>query len=318
MLIVTNRNIIKNNFKKGVGNEGAFGDGVNSKGPNEVRLAHAIKKNGKWEVRLVKEPSVITTNNIPSKKEFDKFRDKLIKGEKNCVFFVHGFNQSFKKNIEKALKLEKKHGVEVIAFSWPSNPGGFKTKEYRHAKRTAMVSNGALDSTLEKLGRYLKEPFNRDALEKCDINFSLIIHSLGNYLFQNYVIDSIYEDETRIFDNVILCQADVDNQGHAKWVDMIEAGKRTYITINENDWVLKWSDANFQKDRLGRTARNLNATKAMYFDFTDGDNVRKTHGLFYKDTNPVVKNFFTTVLNGGRGETTEGMVYDQRKNTYRF
>ena len=33
MLIVTNRNIVKSNFKNGVGNEKAFGDGVNSKGP---------------------------------------------------------------------------------------------------------------------------------------------------------------------------------------------------------------------------------------------------------------------------------------------
>lgn len=318
MLIVTNRNIIKSNFNNGIGDENAFGDGVNSKGPNEVRLAHAFKNNGKWEVKLVKEPSVITENNIPSKKEFDKFRDRLITKKKNCVFFVHGFNQSFEKNIEKALKLEVKHGVEVIAFSWPSNPGGFKTKEYRHAKRTAKASNGALDSTLEKLGRYLKEPFNRDALENCDVKFSLITYSLGNYLFQNYVTDSMYENEVRVFDNVILCQADVDNQDHAQWVDLIEAGKRVYITINENDWVLKWSDANFQKDRLGRTARNLNSRRAVYFDFTDGENVGKTHGLFYKDTNPIVKDFFSVVLNGGRGETTDGMIYDQRKNAYTF
>jgi hypothetical protein len=218
MLIVTNRNINKKNFKNGIGNEAAFGDEVNSKGPNEVRLAHAKKVSGKWEVRLVKEPSVITENNIPSRKEFNVFRNKLIKKKKNCVFFVHGFNQSFEKSL----------------------------------------------------------------------------------------------------DNVIICQADVDNEGHARWVDTIEAGKRVYITINENDWVLKWSDANFQKDRLGRTARNLNARIAAYFDFTDGPNVGKTHGLFYKKTNDVVKEFFATVLNGGQGDRVRGFVYDSRTNTYRF
>ena len=158
MLIVTNRNINKSNFKDGVGDHKAFGDGVNSKGPNEVRLAKANKVDGKWRVELIKEPSVITENNITSYKQFLKIRDKLISEKKNCVFFVHGFNQSFKKNLEKSLALEKEHDVEVIAFSWPSNPGGFKTKEYRHAKRTARASMGALDSTLEKLGKYLKEP----------------------------------------------------------------------------------------------------------------------------------------------------------------
>ncbi len=318
MLIVTNRNIVKSNFKNGVGDEGAFGDEVNSKGPNEVRLARAAKAGGKWEVKLVKEAPVVTANNIPSRKEFDRFRNKLVANNRNCVFFVHGFNQSFEKNLEKSLSIEKLHDVEVVAFSWPSNPGGFKTREYRHAKRTARASVGALDSTLEKMGGYLREPFNRDALEACDVKFSLMTYSLGNYLFKNYVTDSVYEDETRIFDNVVLCQADVDNEGHAEWVDTIEAGKRIYITINENDGVLKWSDANFQKDRLGRTARDLNSNKAAYFDFTDGPKVGRTHGLFYKKTNDVVKEFFTRVLNGKRGEGVSGLTYDPGTNSYRF
>lgn len=318
MLIVTNRKINKKNFKNGIGNEKAFSDKVNKKGPNEVRLAHVQKIDGEWEVRLVDEPSVLKPETLPSKVEFEKLRDRLIAKKRNCVFFVHGFNQSFKKNIEKSLALEKEHDVEVVAFSWPSNPGGFKTKEYRQAKRNSRVSVGALDATLEKLGSYLKEPFNREALINCDVKFTLLTYSLGNYLFQNYVVDSVYEDETRIFDNIVLCQADVDSPGHEKWVDLIEAGKKVYITINENDWVLKWSDANFQKDRLGRTAENLISTKATYFDFTDGDGVGKTHGLFYKETNPVVKEFFSAVLNGKKGENISGLTYDSRTNSYQF
>ena len=318
MLIITNRNINKPNFKNGIGNHKAFGDGVNSKGPNEVRFATANKVGGKWQVKLVKEPSVITKNNIPSQKQFSKLRKELNSEKKNCVFFIHGFNQSFKKNLDKSLALEQEHGVKVIAFSWPSNPGGLKTKEYRHAKRTARASVAALDSTLEKLGSYLKEPFNRKALNACNTKFSLMAYSLGNYLFQNYIVDSVYENETALFDNAVLCQADVDNKDHAPWVDLIETGKRVYVTINENDRVLKWSDINFQKARLGRTAKNLNSSNAIYFDFTDGQGVGKTHGIFYKETNPVVKDFFTKVLNGGRGEDVKGMSYHARSNSYKF
>ncbi len=318
MLIITNRKINKGSFKGGVGDHEAFGDEVNAKGPNEVRLANAEKVDGRWRVRLIKEPGIITEKNVPSRKAFAQVRDHLTANGKNCVFFVHGFNQSFEKNLEKSLALEKEHDVEVIAFSWPSNPGGFKTKEYRFAKRTARASVGALDSTLEKLCGYLQEPFNREALQRCDIKVSLLTYSLGNYLFQNYVTDAIYENETGVFDNVVLCQADVDNEGHAAWVDSIAVGKRVYITINENDWVLKWSDANFQKDRLGNTARNLDSRKAFYFDFTDGPGVGKTHGLFYKKTNKVVKTFFSTVLNGGRGERIAGLVFDAQLNAYRF
>ncbi|QOL25852.1 alpha/beta hydrolase [Thalassotalea sp. LPB0316] len=318
MLVITNRKINKSNFINGVGDHNAFGDEPNVKGPNETRIAHAEKVNGKWQVRLMSEPSKITANNIPSRKAFNELRDKLRHSGKNCVFFVHGFNQSFEKNLEKAYKMQQVHNVEVVAFSWPSNPGGFKTKEYRVAKRNAVASVGALDATLEKFGSYLKEPFNKEALESCNVKISFMTYSLGNYLFQNYVNNASYEEETRIFHNVILCQADVDNAGHAHWVDQIESGKKVYITINENDWVLKWSDVNFQKDRLGRSAKHLNASNALYFDFTDGPGVGKTHGVFYQPTNDVVKSFFTRVLNGERGEFTQGLVFDSRMNAFRF
>lgn len=318
MLIITNRNINKDNFVNGIGDHNAFGDEVSEKGPVEIRLAHVEKVNDKWKVRLVKEPKKLTASNIPSKKVFEELRNRLTKTGRNCVFFVHGFNQSFKKNLEKSLALEDAHGVEVVAFSWPSNPGGFKTAEYRTAKRNAQVSVPALDATLEKMGGYLSKPFNRKALEACDTHFTLLTYSLGNFLFQNYALNALYESETRIFDNVVLCQADVDNEGHAHWLDRVEAGKRVYVTINENDWVLKWSDANFQKDRLGRTARNLSGANALYFDFTDGPGVGNTHGVFYKETNPVVEAFFKAVLNGRRGESTAGLEFDPQANAYRF
>ena len=318
MLIVTNRNINKRNFKSGVGDEDAFGDEVNSKGPNEVRLAHAEKMSGKWQIRLVDEPRQLTAANIPSKTEFSALKDTLLDSSRNCVFFVHGFNQSFAKNLEKSLAIEKTHGVEVVAFSWPSNPGGFKTREYRDAKRIAKSSVGALDATLEKLGTYLKEPFNRDALKACNVKFSFMTYSLGNFLFQNYVRDASYDAETNVFENVVLCEADVDSPGHEQWVDQIDAGKRVYVTINENDWVLKWSDTNFQKARLGSTAQGLLSIRASYFDFTDGPDVGNTHGLFYKETNDTVKRFFTEVLNGRRGEAIAGLRYDAISNSYRF
>lgn len=318
MFLISNRNIVESNFQNGVGNEEAFGEGLNSKGPNEIRLAHADKSMGKWQVTLVEEPTQLTPDNLPSIREFSKLRKKLMIDKKNCIFFVHGFNQSFEESLEKALSIEKRYNVEVVVFSWPSNPGGFIRKEYRHAKRTAKCSVGALDATLEKLGSYLREPFNQDDLLNCDVKFSFMTYSLGNFLFQNYVRDVSYEAETSIFENIILCQADVDNQGHEVWVDQIETGKRIYVTINENDYVLKWSDANFQKARLGRQVQGLNSRKAKYIDFTDGPNVGKKHGVFLQETNNIIKQFFTEVFNGRRGEIVDGLKYDSPSNTYKF
>jgi hypothetical protein len=97
MLIITNRNIIKSSFKNGIGNHKAFGDEVNSKGPNEIRLATANKINGEWQVELIKEPSVITKNNIPSQKQFLKIRDRLTSNKKTvCFSFMVSINLSRK------------------------------------------------------------------------------------------------------------------------------------------------------------------------------------------------------------------------------
>ena len=319
MLIVTNRNIIASNFNDdGVGDARAFGDGVNAKGPNEVRLAHANKVDENWQVRLVDEPPDLRDDTLPSRHEFRALRDKLIAGGRHCVLFVHGFNQSFEDNLEKSLFMERQYAVDVIAFSWPSNSGGLVLSEYRHAKRTAMASTGALDSTLEKIAQHMRTPFDQAALEACGVRFSLIAFSLGNFLFENYVRGSLHDGEPRLFDNVVLCQPDVDSRGHEDWVDRIGVGKRTYVTINENDKVLGWAETVSGRDRLGRSALKLNAAAATYFDFTDGEGVGDTHGVFYKKTNPHVSGFFSTVLNGRRGETSPGFEYDKGRNCYHF
>ena len=317
MLIVTNRNINLSNFKDGVGDAGAFGDTVNAKGPNEIRLAHAEKVNGNWEVRLVEEPETLLEDNLPSRTEFNALRKSLAEKNRNCLFFVHGFNQSFDKNLEKSFLVQKMHDVAVVAFSWPSNPGGFVLDEYWHAKQTARASVGALDSALEKFGRYITTPFDEDSLAGCRVRISLITFSLGNFLLQNYVAGALYDTGARLFENVVLCQADVDSGGHGEWVDRINLGKRLYVTINEDDKILGWAERASGRDRLGRTARNLTSKRAVYFDFTDGQNIGDKHGLFYEETNPSVVGFFRTVLNGGRGEAVSGFEYDERRNCYR-
>lgn len=185
MLVITNRNIVRGRFQDGIGDERAFGEQANSKGPSELRLAHATKEGGRWQVRLVEEPRTLRPGNLPSKREFDALRTRLVDAGRNRVFFVHGFNQSFADSIERGLAIETRYGVEAVVFSWPSNPGGFTLKEYRDAKRAAKASSAALDSALEKLGGYLKEPFNAEALRACDVRFSFMAYSLGNFLFKN-------------------------------------------------------------------------------------------------------------------------------------
>lgn len=318
MLVITNRNIDKKFLKTGVGDHKSFGETLNTDGPNEIRLANAIKDNGAWTLSLVTEPQKLTTDNLPSRVQFQEVLIRCKQNNRNCLFYVHGFNKPFDETLEQGWRLQERYNLEVVLFSWPSNTGGFPIKEYKNVKRVARTSTGALDSSFEKLAQYVQMPFNKDALLSCNVTFNLMTYSMGNFLLQSYVEGSLYDNETRMFSNVILCQVDCDNEGHENWVGKVQAGKRVYITINENDKILGWSDANFQKDRLGRTARNLISKNAVYFDFTESPGMGNTHQIWGEDTNNVVKSFFVNALNGKKAEDTQGLVFDPRINAFRI
>lgn len=318
MLVITNRNLNKAFANSGNGDQNAFGEQLNTDGPNEVRLANVTKEGGNWVVKLVKEPKVLTVNNLPSRTEFEAVLKRCRDHGRNCLFYVHGYNKQFDETLEQGWKLQTKYNLEVVLFSWPSNTGGFPMHEYKHVKRVARTSIGAMDASFEKLAKYMQMPFYKEALMSCNVSLNLMTYSMGNFVFQSYVEGSTYDGETRMFTNILLCQADCDNEKHEKWVDNIQAGKRVYITINENDKILGWSDANFQKDRLGRTARNLVSRNAIYLDFTESKGMGNTHQIWGEDTNDVVREFFNFALNGRRAETVAGLSYDERINAFKI
>lgn len=321
MLVATNRNLVQTNFKHNQGNESGFGEELNAKGPNELRFAEATKSTtGKWTLDLVPEPAKLEPKNLPSKDQFERLAKKCISGKKNCVFFIHGYNKPFVETLEQAWLIQERYDVEVVLFSWPSNTGGFKLFEYRHARRIAQTSFGALDSLLEKYSDFLKDwliPKDEKALLACHSTTNLIAHSLGNYLLENYVLSQAYQAETRLFTNIVLSQADVNNVNHVKWVDQIVTGQRIYITINENDKILGWSES-LNPPRLGKTISKLESKTAQYFDFTSGKDVGNKHKLWGEIKNATVKDFFSTVLNGRRGDSISGFTYNAKANVYQI
>lgn len=320
MLVITNRELSSKLQKTGVDSDKAFGEKQNSLGINEIRLAYARRKNNKWEVKLVPEPDAnkLTDANLPSRVEFNKTIARCKKDGRDCLIYVHGYGKSFKEALEQAEYIENHYNVEVVMFTWPSNPGGFVTKEYRDVKRTALASTGAFDRVMERIGKYLSEPdFDRSSLLSCGIHLNLMTYSMGNFLLQHYVLSDYYGRETDMFTNVILCQADCDNSGHEVWLHKLVAGHRIYITINENDKILGWSETQNQHHRLGRTARNLIASNAIYVDFTGGKGVGNKHQLWGEVDNSLVINFFNACFKGERAEAG-GFIYDSRMNAFRI
>jgi hypothetical protein len=320
MLLATNRCVVLDNFKNGVGDEGGFSEEVNEKGPTELRFARVSRPATGWQLKLVSEPDELDPNNLPSRAEFESLAKRCIAGKKHCVFYIHGYNKPFVETLEQAWLIQQRYGVEVVLFSWPSNTGGPAPIEYRQARRVAQASFGALDSLLEKYGRYLKEwmmPMDEAALLACGSTTNLVAHSLGNYLLEHYVLSTAYQAETRLFTNLVLSQADVNSVNHIKWIDQIVVGQRTYITINEKDKILGWSES-INPPRLGKTLENLESQKARYFDFTGGKDVGNKHQLWGEVKNATVKGFFQLVFTGERGDSASGFAYDPAYNAYRI
>jgi len=297
-----------------------FGNSANPKGISELRLAKASKADDQWNVEVIPEKRSFapeTTDRLrPSFRLFTELQANMERTGRNCVFFVHGYNTNFKSALETANNIETRYDVEVILFSWPSRGGGegeksigkdfLGTASYKRDKRIAQESTGALDRCFETLARYIKN-------SECDCGqrFSLVCHSMGNYLLKNLLKHSIYQGETLIFDNIALCAADVNNAGHEAFVDRIAHRRRIYVTINENDFALAWSRRKLgeaQRARLGHYTRNLKSNTAIYVDVTDSRFVGKSHGYFADpkivDNNDPLSRFFRAIFNGERGERT--------------
>jgi esterase/lipase superfamily enzyme len=315
VILISNRNV-----NPGRTDVSLFGDDLNPLGEAELNLATAVYKNKRWHLELLTDPVKPNYDTPVSREVFKEIVKQARQDPKarNWVLFVHGFNQSLAKNLDKCREIAS-YGVNVAAFSWPSNPGPQalwqKLKEYKRARKNARRSVLALERTFEKLTSYMEEFGSRD----CQINVSLVIHSLGNYLCEHYVKSGDFDRETRVFSNVMFHQADVDLPDHEQWVESVSDHTRVYVTINEHDRVLDASDI-VNPDRLGNTSRDLIAAQVKYMDFTDGENVGSSHRPWKTPgkENKAVGEFYKLTFHSRRGEKASGWEYDPLLNTYRL
>lgn len=358
MFIVTNRNIVM----RGEGVE-KLGPRLNDRGPAELRLVEAIKKNGKWVVNVLPDklaPALKTEVGIKEKGEVYAseyvFRRLLsiinppaaAAGGKDLLLFVHGFNNDFQDVLERCQGLADTFNLEVVAFTWPANGGGVKgVTDYLEDKRDAQASVVAFDRVLARAremitvarGEYLarltkeaqekfpasgerqREYVARLADEQCPFRISMLLHSMGNYLFERTLKSTALRGSQLIFDNIVMAAADVNNPGHAEWVNQIQVRKRLYITINEDDHALQAArvkGGDEQMARLGHYTYNLEAQQAVYVDFTGAKSVGNSHAYFEGAPlkNVKARNFFDLAL---RGQSAERLLaYDVSRNLHRL
>ena len=166
MFIVTNRQVFakKTDLK-------AFGPKLNPEGANELRMAEATRRSGKWKINILPDkvsPAMAQETGLKAnvfssqyvmQRLMARVNPKLVRRQgkgRNLVLFVHGFNNNLQDALDRAAAFEKNYGVEVLVFSWPANGGGAKgVVSYKSDKADARASVGALDRVLAKLNEAL-------------------------------------------------------------------------------------------------------------------------------------------------------------------
>lgn len=351
MYIVTNREVDPD-----ASGFDMFGKDPNARGPNELRIAKVRKAGKKWQIEVLPdnvtrkekgETIVEPASRMAARTIFRRLADQPRTGpRKDLLFFVHGFNNDVEAVVERAWDLQRSYDLEVVAFTWPANGGGVRgAASYKSDKRDARASIGALDRVLEKMREYLAEERSRslakieekiaskgagrgEAHEEllarlshrdCPFHISLLLHSMGNYLFKNLLSSSIYNGRELTFDNVVMAAADTNNKNHREWVDMIQARNRVYVTLNERDSALAASrikGGEEQLARLGHYPYNLDSRQTVYVDFTGAPQVVDSHAYFEGTParNKNVHRFFKEALHGETAETR--LTYDASRNLH--
>ena len=309
ILVVTNRNISDSSAT----DVSLFGESTNVKGPSEIRRAWAQFKNDDWELELIEEPTILTPFTVPSRYVFASCVDSLQDTGRSCVLYVHGYNKTFRDTLDQARIIHDGYQVATVVFSWPSNPGGIIVTEYGKARAIAQNSVAAFDRTIGLLDRYVRT----ETPDDCAISFNCLAHSLGSFILESFIRSPIFGGQTRLFDNIVVHQADVDRDPHTEWMQKMQFVRRTYVTVNERDAVLNASDI-VNPDRLGNTIHGPKLDTPFYIDFTDADGVGKTHQLFGEVTdNSYVKGFFQYALTGQAAHTGAGLSFDQNSGFFK-
>lgn len=296
IFIFSNRNVKENRW---------LGDNFNSNGSDNIRVAK-YKPTPSEHLEFIPE---VRNEKLPSIKVIEQLENS----DKPCCIFIHGFNQSLTKNLKKCKEIES-YGVNVIAFSWPSNPGPqkwwWKLKEYKAARQNARRSIIALERFFDKFNDHIE---NNGELKNIK---SLVVHSLGNYLLQSFVSGIGYDKHLSFLKNIMLHQADVNSLGHEKWVDILATDSRVLVTINESDDVLDFSDI-INPDRLGNTLGNLNSTKLQYFNFGRIKEARNKHRLWVSPTtrNKNAKELFKSTFQGKK-VATDHFAFNRGRNHF--
>lgn len=229
----------------------------------------------------------------------------------NWIFFVPGYSSSARSGLQQARQLEEEYQANVMLFSWPADPPAITVdpvRAYRQAQAAARVSAIQLDQTLEGLNQLFATPL-RQGSKPVGFRFCLLMHSLGNYVFESYVRDPIYGGETDIFDTIVLHQPDISQPRLHEWITKIRFRDSLYLSYNTYDAVLRLSM--LINDVRAGIAGGCDPNKTLTFiDFTHGRHIAADHFMFTGLDNKIVREACRRMIRGVPGGAAFNLALD--------
>ncbi len=196
-----------------------------------------------------------------SKMFYDLYSQMLNSKEKSDVLvFIHGFANSFSKNLEHIVKLKNtfiKNGSPVkhlLYIAWPTR--NHKIWTYKDDQKDAKITGMVLARIYEKLGDLFEELFRIHEKANCNNKIHLAAHSMGNQVLK-HMLECIPERNIHPFlGEILLLHSDVEDTVFEKnqpFTKLEKLAERTHMYIHHSDdalWISRFTK-NFNK-RLGK------------------------------------------------------------------
>jgi esterase/lipase superfamily enzyme len=226
-------------------------------------LADVLAKqleNGRGELAVYGEDLKIVPPVLGSQQLFGELQQSMGAG-RDALVYIHGFNVSFFEAVGSAMALQKKLDerktpTDVVLFTWPSDGSSTPFVAYRSDRDDAASSGLAFSRAFQKLNTFLTGLAREDY---CGGSIHLLCHSMGNFVLENtlwHLRKNLPGRLPRIFDQVLLASADVDNDAletEAKLGRLPEIARRISVYYNSGDEALAISDrTKGNPDRLGQ------------------------------------------------------------------
>ncbi|HLL19502.1 MAG TPA: alpha/beta hydrolase [Rubrivivax sp.] len=229
--------------------------------PNGIELAAATAQRsaGGWQLGAIS----------PDISDDDAVRRlvPLFRGNRPVLLYLHGNNNSPGTCFERCARLEETYGVEVVAFSWPSEghlasgverpglPVGTADAIGDDANLAGVKDSNARQGSIQrKILRYHQAKINAqesaDALARLSRllgtarlyanrqKLSIAAHSLGAQLLQYGLGEMSDSASLGAVSNIVLIAACTRAEGHAAWLQRMRPAGQVFVTYNQGDLVL--------------------------------------------------------------------------------